>query len=127
SSTIDDTSSYDVTVSLQPTTPSQYCSVINGFGYVDSSGVTNVEVYCSEQSYRIGGNLTGLKPGNALTIALENNQQYKTIIQDGYFEFPQPLADGTTYELTIVNQPGSPSQTCQVTNAVGIISGDNIT
>jgi hypothetical protein len=39
--------SYSVTVSAQPTQPSQACTVSNGSGVVGSGDVTNIEVACS--------------------------------------------------------------------------------
>ncbi len=49
-------SAYDVTVSLQPTTPDQNCTVLNGTGTA-TANVTNVEVVCiSEWTWIKGAN-----------------------------------------------------------------------
>jgi hypothetical protein len=49
-------SAYDVTVSLQPTTPGQNCTVLNGTGTA-TANVTNVEVVCiSEWTWIAGAN-----------------------------------------------------------------------
>lgn len=42
-----DSTSYTVTVSTQPSTPNQTCTVTNGSGTVSAANVTNVEVICS--------------------------------------------------------------------------------
>lgn len=44
--TLSDTSSYSVTVSLQPTSPLQFCQVVNGAGTISAANVTQVSVQC---------------------------------------------------------------------------------
>ena len=60
------TSSYAVTVATQPTGLS--CSVQNGTGSIATAPVTNVAVTCSDQSYTLGGTVTGLN-GSGLVLA----------------------------------------------------------
>jgi 6-phosphogluconolactonase len=43
---------YDVTVIVQPTSPSQTCTVLNGRGTIGSANVTNVQVTCTTSPSR---------------------------------------------------------------------------
>ncbi|MGZ6134373.1 MAG: hypothetical protein ACXWK9_07930, partial [Myxococcaceae bacterium] len=64
---------YAVTVSTQPTLPSQTCSVTRGSGSLGSGRVTDVVVTCVTNltpKYTVGGTVTGL---NGTGLVLENN------------------------------------------------------
>ncbi len=52
-------SAYSVTVSTQPTIPSQTCVVASGSGMI-ASNVTNVSVTCTTNAYTVGGVVSGL-------------------------------------------------------------------
>ena len=51
----DDGTNYDVTVLIQPSNPSQTCSVSNGSGTLAGADVTNVEITCSTDQFSVGG------------------------------------------------------------------------
>lgn len=53
-------STYNVTIITQPT--GQTCTVSNGSGII-SGNITNVALSCSNNSYTVGGTLTGLAVG----------------------------------------------------------------
>ena len=57
---------YAVTVSTQPSTPVQTCTVTSGTGTA-SANVTGVLVNCSTTAFRVRGNVTGLT-GSGLTL-----------------------------------------------------------
>ena len=61
--------SYLVTVDAQPA--GQTCTVNNGSGSGVTGNVANVACVCSINSYSIGGNVSGLNPGQQVT--LQNN------------------------------------------------------
>ena len=58
---------YAVTVSAQPTVPSQTCTVANGAGIVGSGNVSDIAVKCVTNTYSVGGTVGGLV-GSGLTL-----------------------------------------------------------
>ena len=76
--------------------------------------------------YWIGGIITGLLPGNSLT--LQNNAgDDLPITNSGAFSFLTPLAFDEDYVVTILTQPTNPIQPCTVNNGTGTILNDDIT
>ena len=96
----------------------------------DTDGITNLDELNEGSdpgvtSYYVGGNVAGMVGSNAvLQINAGNNL---TIASDGNFNFIPAVADGTSYTITVLTQPSSPSQTCTVNNATGSVSGADIT
>ena len=64
-----DAAAYTVTVATQPT--GQTCTVNNGSGTLAGANISNVTVSCVNESYDLGGLLTGLAAGD--TVVLQNN------------------------------------------------------
>lgn len=113
-------SSYQVTILTQPTT--QTCTVTNGTGTVGSSNITNVQVTCATNAYTVGGTVSGLFG----TVVLQNNSTDSlSISNNGSFNFPTPVAQGATYQVTVLTQPTN--QTCIVTNGSGTMGNSNVT
>jgi len=121
-----DGASYAVTVGTQPS--GQTCAVANGSGTISGADVTNVAVSCSTNVptyYTVGGTITGLSSG---TVILENNGGDDLARSaDGSFTFATPLADCTSYSVTVAQQPGNDLLCSTVANAAGWISGANVT
>ncbi|WP_058533878.1 DUF1566 domain-containing protein [Legionella saoudiensis] len=110
-------SPYLVTVGTQPN--GQTCTVASGSGIMSGANVTNVTVTCSTNTYTIGGTITGLVG----TVTLLNNGVDPTSVSvNGPFTFSTPLAEGSTYHVTIGTQP--PNQTCNVASGSGTVSGN---
>ncbi len=115
---------YVVTVATQPTGPSQTCTVSGGTGTVVAGEVTSVTVNCATNTYTIGGTTTGLLG----TVILRNNGgDDLELTSTGTFAFSVPLEDQASYDVTILSQPGVPSQTCTITNGTGALSAANVT
>lgn len=113
-------STYNVTVLTQP--ENQTCSVANGSGTMGSANVSNVTVTCSTNTFTVGGSVSGLSG----TVTLQNNGINSTpISSNGSFTFSTPVAQGSTYNVTVLTQPLA--QTCTVTNGSGTIGSSNIT
>ncbi|MBL4659691.1 MAG: tandem-95 repeat protein, partial [Alcanivoracaceae bacterium] len=94
-------------------------------GGVDTSAVIEFTVSYSENSYSIGGTLSGLGAGS---VVLQNNGvDDLTLSANGAFVFATPLADLSNYSVAVTTQPNSPAQTCQVTNSAGTLAGQDIT
>ena len=112
-------STYDVTVSSQPT--GQTCTPTNNTGTVGSSNVTSVVVTCSSATYTISVAVTGLTgsvelqddQGATLTFSSNNTQT-----------FSNTYASGAAYTVSITSQPLTVS--CIPTYATGTITA-NIT
>jgi len=113
-------STYNVTVLSQPAT--QTCTVTNGSGTVGAIDITNVQITCAVNTFTVGGTVSGLSG----SVVLQNNGgDDLTIISNGSFTFPTPVAEGATYNVTVLTQPTN--QTCTVTNGSGTMGGANVT
>ncbi|WP_298627222.1 hypothetical protein [uncultured Legionella sp.] len=113
-------SGYNVTVSSQPV--AQTCTVINGSGIMGGSNISNVQITCATNSYMVGGSISGLVG----SVSLQNNGiDAITYNSDGSFTFATAVAEGSTYNVTVLSQPAT--QTCTVSNGTGTMGGKNIT
>ncbi|MGJ4752323.1 hypothetical protein [Leptospira kmetyi] len=116
---------FSVTVSQNPTSPTQTCSVSNGSSMIAGADITNANITCSTNSYTISGTVSGLSGSG---LVLKNNGSDATAISsNGSFTFSTSIASGATYTVTVSQNPSSPTQTCSVTNDTGLVAGANIT
>ncbi len=111
-----------MTVQTQPAT--QTCTVNNGNGTITNADVTNVTVQCSTNFYTVGANVSGLASSESLVLQ-NNNADDLPLAANGAFTFPVAVAEGTTYNVTVLTQPST--QTCIVTNGSGTMGGANVT
>lgn len=118
-----DLTAFDVTVSEQPT--GQTCSVSQGFGIVNGSGVYSTVVQCAAQAYSVSGLLSGLSGGSVTLVTSAG--EFKALNTNGTFSLSQPFAQGANYIVEIFRQPTTPAQTCTVYNSTGTIAGANVT
>jgi hypothetical protein len=113
-------STYVVTVQTQPA--GQVCSVTDGSGAAANANVANVVVACSEQAYSVGGTVSGLT-GSGLVLA--NGSETLRVAADATaFAFPTPVADGSTYTVTVKTQPAGLA--CAVTRGTGTMAAANV-
>ena len=118
-------SSYAVTVASAPTAPRQVCSVVAGTGTIDAADIEDVEVVCAPPvTYTIGGTVSGLV-GSGLALRL-NDGATLPIASNGAFTFPDTVADGLGYEVSIAALPGAPAQSCSVTNGSGTVASADV-
>ena len=113
---------YTVTVGTQPA--GQACTVANGSGTVAGANVTNVAVTCANNTYSVGGTVSGLV-GNSVTLSL-NGTESLPVASNGSFTFSTMLAGGAAYAVTVQTQPTSPSLVCSVANGSGTIAAANV-
>ena len=113
-------SAYSVTVLDQPA--GQHCTVSNGTGTVAGSAVTNANVNCVN-TYSVGGTLSGLTAGSL--VLQDNGGSNLTLTVNGSFSFTTPVADGSTYAVTVLTQPAG--QNCTVTGGSGTVGTGNVT
>ncbi|TGM60006.1 hypothetical protein [Leptospira adleri] len=114
---------YAVSVSANPSTPAQVCSVSNSSGTVTTSNITNVLVTCSTNSYTVSGTISGLSGSG---FKLKNNGGDEISPSGTSFVFPSAVADGGAYSISVSNQPSSPKQLCSITSGAGVIAGANV-
>ncbi|MBL8933689.1 MAG: hypothetical protein JNM69_04000 [Archangium sp.] len=112
-----------VTVTGQPSTPSQTCSVTSGTGTLAGANVTSVSVNCTTNTYTVAGSITGLT-GSGLQLRL-NGGAAQTVSGTTFTLTPQ-VASGQMYTVTVGTNPTSPSQTCLVTNGTGTIGAADV-
>ena len=112
--------SYSVTVLTQPAT--QTCTVTNGSGTATTTNITNVQVTCATNAYTVGGTVSGL---SGTVVLQDNGGDNLTINSNGSFTFATPVAQGSTYNVSVLTQPVT--QTCTVTNGSGTMGGANVT
>ncbi len=111
---------YNVTVATQPA--NQTCTVVNGKGKIPGANVTGVLVFCSEFTYGVGGTVSGLTG----TVTLQNNGGDDLDVTAEEFTFATELADGSSYNVTVLTHPVA--QTCSVTaNGGGDITSADVT
>src|SRR5467141_3237289 len=109
---------YNVTVSTQPISPAQTCTVTNGNGTSTAGVAINVQVTCSLGTLSIGGSVSGYSGGTG--FALQNNGgDTLPITKNGVFTFPTLVPVNGAYNVTVSGQPSGPNQTCTVSLGKG--------
>ena len=111
--------SYSVTIGTQPT--GQTCTVSSGSGAGIASNISNVVVMCSANTYTIGGSASGL---TGQVTLLNNGSDPLSVSSNGGFTFTTPVADSSSYSVTVRTQPTG--QTCTVSSGYGASVNGNI-
>ena len=117
---------YEVSIHNQPTTPSQACTVTNGSGTVAESNIETVEIVCTDNTFRVGGLLSGLA-GDGLLLSLNDTWELSPEANGDITFNTAYLVDGSQYDVTVKQNPEGPNQTCSVENGQGVISGFDVT
>ena len=112
---------YAVTVQSQPV--GQACSVNNGAGVMSATDVTAISVICNEESFALGGSITGL--GNNSGLVLANGSDTLSIDADATrFTMPTRIPYASAYSVTIQSSPAE--MTCTVTQGSGSMPASNV-
>lgn len=112
---------YSISVLTQPT--GRNCSVANGFGDMPQTGVNNVHVTCSPNSYYVGGTISGLFNNG---LRLESGGEILEVSSGAsYFSFNNRTALGGAYSVRVHSQPSG--LTCSVANGSGTIAAADVT
>lgn len=114
---------YAISVQANPAT--QTCSIESetDHGTIADTDVTTVNVVCVENSYSIGGTVSGLESGK--TVVLQNNDADHTIEVTGNTSFAfAGQTSGTAYAVTVTTQPIG--QTCIPAHNTGTVAGSYI-
>jgi Cep192 domain 4 len=113
---------YAVTVKVQPSAPSETCTVSNGSSTMGTADISNIAINCAVDRFTVGGSVNGLIPPESVELLL-NGAHRQSLGANGSFVFPA-LADATSYNVTIGAQPSG--QTCTVNNGSGTLAGGNV-
>ena len=127
---VSDDQQFDIEIKQQPT--GAVCSVSNNKNKANYYTVAQPLVTCVTNSYNLGGKVSGLK---AAGLVLANGPQTVSIAAPATpgasvsFVFPDKVADGAPFGVTVLAQPknpdGSPAGTCVTSNNTGTMpSGD---
>ncbi|MGK5092801.1 M28 family peptidase [Deltaproteobacteria bacterium TL4] len=93
--------------------------VFLGACYRDST--TQVPLASDEKLYRIGGFVRSISG----TVNLQNNESdFLEIRSEGSFTFEQPLANGSTYQVTIKQK--SENLGCELTHETGVVENKDV-
>lgn len=109
---------YSVTVSAQPITPSQTCTVTNGSGTA-AANIGNIQITCSTGTLSVGGTLSGLSKSGTGIVLQNNGGDNLKLTANGTFTMPTLISSGNPYKITVLTQPTGPNQTCTVTAGAG--------
>ncbi len=112
---------YTVTVAVQPSGPTQKCSIAGGSGTIGSADVGSVAVTCATSAFSLGGTLSGLVDGS---IVLDDGGEKLTVSANGAFAFSQPLASGASYAVSVDSLP--PGQTCALAGGSGTVGAGDV-
>ncbi len=124
---------FDIEFKQQPT--GAVCTLANNKNKANIYTVAQPVVSCITNTYTLGGTISGLK---AAGLVLANGPQTVSIAPPATpgaslnFTFPDKVADGAPYGVTVLAQPknpdGSAAGTCTVSNNTGTMpSGDSLT
>lgn len=85
-----------------------------------------VSIGFARNQHHVGGVLSGLASGSSVVLQL-NGANDLTLAANGSFQFPQTLSYQDSYIVTVSSQPGSPAQTCSLSNANGTLPDADVT
>lgn len=121
--------SYDVRVVSQPSGPAQNCQVLQGQGVMGFADTADILVQCTRQlssaQYALHGTVQGLV-GQDLVLINGYGTERVEVDANGAFSFPQTVADGSEYRVSVERAPRNPAQRCQVINGEGVVRGADI-
>jgi hypothetical protein len=107
---------YNVIIRTQPL--GLTCTVANGLGSIQAASVMDVAVTCTP-TLNLSGSITGLGNATGLVLVTPGLAALPVPANSTTFAFPLPLAQGTSYSITIQSQPTNAS--CSVSNGDGVM------
>jgi hypothetical protein len=106
-----------------------------GAGIVGANDVTDVSVDCSESEFFVRGKVVGLKSsivlGNtddAIAGSVDDTARDDAVAVsgDGDFHFMAPVRLGHRYDVTVLEQPSLPQQSCVVEDGRGLVTDGDV-
>jgi uncharacterized repeat protein (TIGR03803 family) len=114
-------SPYDVTVNANPA--GQTCSVAGGTGIVQSANIANIVVTCADQTFALGGPVSGLSTSGLL---LKNGSDTVAVSAGATsFAFSQSFPYASSFAVSVVTQPQGLA--CAVQGGSGVMPAHAVT
>jgi hypothetical protein len=120
---------FNIIVQTQPTGGS--CTFIGTLASADGTSassnasvftVSNLAISCAATPHKLGGTITGPHP---LGLILINGADQLSPLPDATtFTFAGSVGDGSTYGVTVFQQP--PGHTCTVANGIGTLGSTDV-
>lgn len=99
------------------------CTASSASGTMPASDVASVVIACSDQSYTVGGTISGLSSGG---LVLANGSDTRTVISGASsFTMPTAVAFTSAYSVTVQTQPTG--LTCSVSNGASTMGSAAVT
>jgi len=118
--TVANGSAYSVSVLTNPS--GQTCTPSINTGTIAAANITAVVITCSNNSYTVGGSISGLTG----TVVLQDNLgDNLSRAANGVFTFATSVVNGAAYSATVFTQPAG--QICTASTNTGTILAANIT
>jgi uncharacterized repeat protein (TIGR03803 family) len=115
---------YNISVTTQPTNLN--CTVSNGAGTMPASNVTNVAVTCSDQTFTLGGTITGLGSASGLVLTNEGTDATTILANATTFTMSTAVPYGAPYSVAVQSSP--PNLSCSVSSGgSGTMPAANVT
>ena len=120
--------SYLVTIAGQP--EGQLCSITSASGTVVSADVSDIGAVCENVPvtagpYTVNVTTSGLL-GSGLVLQLNGGSDLSVTV-DSQQSFTTQLADTAAYTVSVLSQPSTPLQHCNVVNNSGVVAGEDVT
>jgi hypothetical protein len=107
---VDVGSSFHVTIQSQP--QHMTCVIADITGTVGTTATSNISVACAQNSYTVGGTITGLTADNLVLI--NGTDRLSVAANATEFTMPSKVPDGSVYGIAVLTQPTG--LTCTVLN-----------
>jgi len=116
---------YTVKILTQPSKPGQTCAITNGSGAA-TGNVTTVQIVCPQPTFTIGGTVVGLVDGPGNTVEVLNNGGDNTFVtgNNTSFSFPSTVSNNGRYDVSILAEPTSQPQVCNLFFYTGVAKAD---
>ena len=108
-----DLTTYEISIWAQPVTLAQACYVDNGNGQVHAAPVSNIEVFCEDQTFQVFANVVSLA-GEHIVVRLGSGAETEdlSVAANGVWPFAADLTGMADFDVGVFAQPTSPAQTC---------------
>ncbi len=114
-------SPYQVTVQSAPA--GMQCAVSDGVGMMPPAAVTTVAVTCSQNTFAVGGSVSGLSAAGL--VLTDGRDPFSIPLGATTFALPMALPDGARYAISVQTQPSGLS--CAVTDGSGTVRDGPVT
>lgn len=118
---VDVGSNFHVTIKSQP--QHMTCVIADITGTVGTTATSNINIACVQNSYTVGGTISGLTAEGSVLI---NGTDSLTIAANATaFTMPSKVADGSVYGITVLTQPTGLN--CTVANGTAYMGAAAVT